>query len=225
MSTSTSPRVTNRAAIAVALLASAYVGAQMLADVSSLRLVDLFGKAIDGGTFIYPITFTLRDLVHKVAGKKVARALVGAAAVINVFMAGFFWMVARLPLVADSGPQSELFADVLGPVWRIVFASILAEVISELIDTEVYSAWVGRFGHRHQWGRVLASNAVALPIDSVLFALIAFSGIGPLEAVVPASVVWEIIYLNILFKGVVAVASMPLIYAVRPEAAVQADDS
>jgi uncharacterized integral membrane protein (TIGR00697 family) len=220
MSTSTSPRVTNRAAIAVALLASAYVGAQMLADVSSLRLVDLFGKAIDGGTFIYPITFTLRDLVHKVAGKKVARALVGAAAAINVFMAGFFWMVARLPLVADSGPQSELFADVLGPVWRIVFASILAEVISELIDTEVYSAWVRRFGHRHQWGRVLASNAVALPIDSVLFALIAFSGIGPLVAVVPAPVVWEIIYLNILFKGVVAVASMPLIYAVRPAAAV-----
>ena len=202
------------------MLASAYVGAQMLADVSSLRLVDLFGKAIDGGTFIYPITFTLRDLVHKVAGKKVARALVGAAAAINVFMAGFFWMVARLPLVADSGPQSELFADVLGPVWRIVIASILAEVISELIDTEVYSAWVRRFGHRHQWGRVLASNSVALPIDSVLFALIAFSGIGPLEAVVPGSVVWEIIYLNVLFKGVVAVASMPLIYAVRPGTAV-----
>ena len=157
------------------------------------------------------------------AGKKVARALVGAAAAINVFMAGFFWMVARLPLVADSGPQSELFADVLGPVWRIVFASILAEVISELIDTEVYSAWVRRFGHRHQWGRVLASNAVALPIDSVLFALIAFSGIGPLEAIVPATVVWEIIYLNILFKGAVTVVSMPLIYAVHPQADVVDD--
>jgi len=220
MATPTTPRISSRAAIAVALLASAYVGAQMLADVSSLRLVDLFGKAIDGGTFIYPITFTLRDLVHKVGGKRVARALVGAAAALNVLMAGLFWTVARLPLVADSGPQSELFADVLGPVWRIVFASIIAEVISELIDTEVYSAWVRRFGDRHQWGRVLASNAVALPIDSVLFALIAFSGLGPLESVVPASVVWEIIYLNILFKGVVTAASMPLIYAVKPQIAV-----
>lgn len=220
MSAAAPARVTSRAAIAIALLAAAYVGAQMLADISSLRLVDLFGKAIDGGTFIYPITFTLRDLVHKVAGKKVARALVGAAAALNIFMAGLFWMVARLPLVADSAPQSELFADVLGPVWRIVFASIVAEVISELIDTEVYSAWVRRFGRRHQWGRVLASNAVALPIDSVLFALIAFSGIGPLEAVAPASVVWEIIYLNILFKGAVTVASMPLIYAVDPQTGV-----
>lgn len=220
MSTTTTPRETSRAAISIALLASAYVAAQMLADISSLRLVDLFGKAIDGGTFIYPITFTLRDLVHKVAGRRVARALIGAAAALNLFMAGLFWMVARLPLVADSGPQSELFADVLGPVWRIVFASILAEVIAELIDTEVYSAWVRRFGSRYQWGRVLTSNAVALPIDSVVFALIAFSGIGPLAAVVPGAVVWEIIYLNVLFKGVVTLASMPLIYAVRPQSAV-----
>jgi uncharacterized integral membrane protein (TIGR00697 family) len=216
MSLPTTDRVTSRAAIAIALLASAYVAAQMLADVSSLRLVDLFGKAIDGGTFIYPITFTLRDLIHKVAGKKVARALIGAAALINILMAGLFWLVARFPLVADSGPQSELFADVLGPVWRIVFASIVAEVISELIDTEVYSAWVRRFGNRYQWGRVLASNGVALPIDSVVFALLAFSGIGPLEAVMSGSVVWEIIYLNILFKGAVTVASLPLIYAVNP---------
>jgi len=99
---------------------------------------------------------------------------------------------------------------VLGPVWRIVFASIIAEVIAEVIDTEVYSAWVRRFGESRQWGRVLVSNAVALPIDSVVFAMIAFVG------VVPGSIVWEIIYLNIIFKGVVTVASIPLIYAVKP---------
>jgi len=216
MASRTQTRLTSHAAILIAMLSAAYVAAQMLADISSLRLVDLFGKAIDGGTFIYPITFTLRDLVHKAAGKKVARTLIGAAAAINLAMAGLFWLVAKLPLVADSGPQSELFADVLGPVWRIVFASIIAEVISELLDTEVYSAWVRRFGQTNQWGRVLMSNAIALPVDSVLFALIAFSGIGPLEAIVPASVVWEIIWLNILFKGVVTVVSIPLIYTIKP---------
>lgn len=215
MSTSTAA-LSSRAAVTVALLAAAYVAAQVLADVSSLRLVDLFGKAIDGGTFIYPITFTLRDLIHKAAGKKVARALIVAAAVVNLGMAGLFWLVSELPLVADSGPASELFADVLGPVWRIVLASIVAEIVSELIDTEVYSAWVRRFGSRRQWGRVLVSNAVALPIDSVLFALIAFAGL------VPGSIVWEIIYLNIAFKGVVTVISIPLIYAIKPNVVVAA---
>ncbi|MCP3977068.1 MAG: queuosine precursor transporter [bacterium] len=222
MSSTSTVRLSSRGATVIALLAGAYVAAQMLADISSLRLVDLFGKAIDGGTFIYPITFTLRDLVHKVAGKKVARALIIAAAAINLFMAGLFWLVARMPLIEQSGLQSELFADVLGPVWRIVFASIIAEVVAELIDTEIYSAWVRRFGRDHQWGRVLASNAVALPIDSVIFAVIAFSGIGPLAAVVPGSVVAEIIWLNILFKGVVTILSIPLIYAFKPVPVVDA---
>ncbi len=222
MSSTSTVRLSSRGATVIALLAGAYVAAQMLADISSLRLVDLFGKAIDGGTFIYPITFTLRDLVHKVAGKKVARALIIGAAAINLFMASLFWLVARMPLIEQSGLQSELFADVLGPVWRIVFASIIAEVVAELIDTEIYSAWVRRFGRDHQWGRVLASNAVALPIDSVIFAVIAFSGIGPLAAVVPGSVVAEIIWLNILFKGVVTILSIPLIYAFKPVPVVDA---
>jgi uncharacterized PurR-regulated membrane protein YhhQ (DUF165 family) len=85
------------------------------------------------------------------------------------------------------------------------------------VDTEIYSAWVRRFGHSNQWGRVLSSNAVALPIDSVIFAGIAFAGL------VPASVVWEIIWLNIVFKGIVTILSMPLIYTVRPEPLVEED--
>ncbi len=219
--TRTSPtgdtRVSTHAAIVISLLAAGYVAVQVLSDVSSIRLVEIFGKALDGGTFIYPITFTLRDMLHKVAGKRVARAIIVAAAGINLFMAGLFWALARMPGIADGGVASDLFGDVLAPVWRIVFASIIAEIVSELIDTEVYSAWVRRFGQSRQWGRVLASNTVALPIDSVLFAVIAFAG------VVPASVVWEIIWLNIAFKGVVTVASIPLIYLVRPQALV-ADD-
>jgi queuosine precursor transporter len=204
-----------RAATIVAMLAAAYVAAQILSDVSSLKLANVFDKAIDGGTLIYPITFTLRDLVHKVAGKQVARALIIAAAVINVFMAALFWAVDALPLVPDSGPQSELFGMVLGPVWRIVLASIAAEVISELVDTEVYSAWVRRFGDRSQWGRVLSSNAVAIPVDSVIFAFLAFGG------VVSGSIVRQIVLTNIVVKALVTFASIPLIYTVRARPVVE----
>jgi hypothetical protein len=204
-----------RPAVVLALLAAAYVAAQILADVSSLKLANVFDNAIDGGTLIYPITFTLRDLVHKVAGKQVARALIVAAALINVFMAGLFWIVDALPLVPDSGQQSELFGAVLGPVWRIVFASIVAEVISELVDTEVYSAWVRRFGNRSQWGRVLASNAVAVPLDSLVFAVLAFGGL------VDPAIVRQIVLTNVVVKLLVTLVSLPLIYTVgsQPEVA------
>lgn len=211
-STAVPKRSASRTAVVLALLASAYVGAQMLADVSSLKITELAGFSMDAGTLVYPFTFTIRDLVHKTAGAAVARALIIAAAVVNLFMAGLFWLVARLPAAADGGLPTELFGEVLAPVWRIVFASILAEVIAELIDTEAYASWVRRFGERFQWGRVLASNAVAVPVDSALFVLVAFGG------VLPGADVWEIFATNVAVKGAVTVMSIPWIYMVRSPA-------
>ena len=60
----------------------------------------------------------------------------------------------------------------LAPLWRITIASIIAEVVSELVDTEVYHWFVRRVTTRHQWARVAVSNAVSIPIDNVLFAVL-----------------------------------------------------
>ena len=189
------------------VVAAAYIAAQMLADITSLKIVVFVGLSMDAGTFVYPITFTLRDLVHKTAGIKAARALIVTAAVINLVMAALFWMVARLPGDPAVGAQTE-FATVLAPVWRIVIASIVAEVMAELIDTEIYRLWVQRVTRRHQWARVLTSNAVSVPLDSLVFAWGAFGGR------MPHSVVWSIVLANVLLKGATTLVSLPLIYAV-----------
>lgn len=192
------------------IVTSAYIAAQMLADIASLRIVKFAGLSMDAGTLVYPFTFTIRDLVHKVAGKRVARLLIFLAAGINVLMALLFWVVSVLPADLGVGPQGT-FGDVLAPVWRIVIASIVAEVIAELVDTEVYAAWVRRIGERFQWGRVLSSNTVSVPLDSALFTVLAFGG------VLPSSVVVSIFWANVLIKGAVTVVSIPWIYLVRPE--------
>jgi uncharacterized integral membrane protein (TIGR00697 family) len=201
----------NRAIRSLLIVGGAYVAAQMLADIASLRIIDVGGSAVDAGTLIYPFTFTLRDLVHKIAGKSAARILIFLAAGINVFMAGFFWLVARLPPDSFTGPQLE-FGVALSPVWGIVVASIVAEVISELIDTEAYQRWVSRFGERHQWGRVMVSNAVAIPVDSAVFV-----GLATLFGVFPSQVAWSILWVNVVFKGLVTLVSIPWIYLVDPE--------
>ncbi|HJR91447.1 MAG TPA: queuosine precursor transporter, partial [Acidimicrobiia bacterium] len=175
----------NSRSSAVSLLlavAGGYVAAQVLADIASLRIIEVAGFAVDAGTLVYPFTFTLRDLIHKVAGKHAARTVILTAAVVNLGMALLFWVTSRLP-AADTAPQTVLFGDVLAPVWGIVVASILAEVIAEFIDTEVYSAWARRLGERHQWGRVLSSNAVAIPVDSAVFV-----GVAVLTGVFPVAV-------------------------------------
>ena len=196
------------------VVVSAYVAAQVLADVASLKIVSIGGLSLDGGTLIYPFTFTIRDLVHKVAGKQVARLLVFLAAGINLVMAGIFRVVSALPADLEVGTQSE-FGTVLAPVWTIVVASIVAEVVAELIDTEVYQRWVERFGNRMQWGRVLSSNAIAVPIDSALFVWLAFGGLLPGSDSLATGVLLSIFWANVLIKGAVTIVSIPWIYLVR----------
>ena len=194
---------------AAVIVAACYAAAQMLADILSLRIVimPILGMPVDAGTYIYPFTFTLRDMVQKTAGVKAARLLIIACGAINIVMAGFFWLTARMKPDTSVGPQAE-FGIVLNPVWRIVFASIVAEVLSELMDTEAYTLWVTRVTEKYQWMRVLFSNAISIPIDSVIFCWLAFGG------VLPSTVVWGIVASNILIKVIMTFVSIPGIYIV-----------
>ncbi|MGD1969342.1 MAG: queuosine precursor transporter [Desulfobacterales bacterium] len=198
----------NPIATSAAVIISIYIAAQLLSDIGSLKIARIAGFSIDAGTFIYPLTFTIRDLVHKRLGKKVARTVIVLAAGINLFMMAFFQFVAWLPQDPDWGLGNE-FAIILGPVWRIVIASITAEVIAELIDTEVYHFWVSRITRRYEWARVLVSNTVSIPIDSLIFCWLAFG------FTLPHAVVWSIFLANIIVKGLVTVFSLPAIYLVR----------
>jgi uncharacterized integral membrane protein (TIGR00697 family) len=206
--TAVGPIAQSMPAIALIVIA-AYVAAQMVADVASLRIGSVAGLAVDMGTFIYPITFTLRDVVHKIWGKRNAQALIITAAVINVLMVLYLGWAAAVPgdPVADpDGVFSAAFALVFGPLWRIVVASILAEVVSEMADTEAYHWFVTRITHDKQWARVLVSNAISIPIDTAIFAVVAFGGVLPWTAV------WQIFLFNLIVKFGVTLVSLPLIY-------------
>jgi len=189
------------------LVVAAYVAAQMLSDVLSLKIALVAGFSIDAGTFVYPFTFTLRDMVHKLLGRAAARAVIVAAGVTNVLMAGLFAFAAWLP-PDPTWPLQREFAAVLAPVWRIVLASIAAEVASELTDTEIYHVWVTRVTRRYQWARVLVSNGVSVPLDSLIFCWGAFGG------QLPAATVWSIFWANVIVKGAVTLVSLPGIYMV-----------
>ena len=190
------------------VIISVYIAAQLLSDIGSLKIAWIAGFSIDAGTFIYPLTFTIRDLIHKQLGKAAARTTILLAAVMNLLMVAFFQFAAWLPQDPAWGLGKE-FAVILGPVWRIVIASILAEVISELIDTEVYHFWVNRITRKHQWARVLTSNAVSIPIDSLIFCWGAFG------LALPHLTVWSIFFANIIIKGLVTAVSLPAIYLVK----------
>ena len=204
----------NNLARSAVIVVSAYIGAQMLADIASLKIGVVFGLAVDMGTFIYPITFTLRDLAHKLLGKRNAQTLVISAGAINLFMAAYLWWVASVPSDPSWGLGDE-FSAILAPVWRIVLASIVAEVVSELLDTEIYHWFVTRVTTRYQWLRVLTSNSISIPVDNLIFAVGAFGW------TLPWAVVGQIFLFNLVLKYAMTLLSLPLIYLVPSRADVQ----
>ncbi|MEO6988770.1 MAG: queuosine precursor transporter [Aquihabitans sp.] len=197
-----------------------YIGAQVISQVTSLKIGVVLGRAVDMGTFLYPITFTLRDMVHKSAGREAARTMIITSALVNLFLAAYLAWTVSIESDADWG-LGAAYAQVLGPIWRIVIASILAMVISELIDTEVYHWWVTKITTRYQWLRVLVSNAVSIPVDNAIFALGAFASLPFLRhGALEWSTVWDIFLVNLVLKGLVSIVSLPLIYLVPERATV-----
>ena len=187
----------------IIVLTAGYLLCQIIADVTASKMVDLFGIYVPAAVFIYALTFTLRDVVHKQLGKQQAVFMVLTAGVVNVLMAAYFMFTVWLKPAPFWGNQ-EAYNLILGVVPRIVGASILAEMISELIDTEIYH----RIKHLAPWKRVLGSNAVSLPIDSLIFVSVAFAGTMPLSALI------AVMLGQILLKAVITVISIPLIYVI-----------
>lgn len=110
----------------------------------------LFGQ-VALGTFVFGATFTLRDRLHH-AGRVWVYGTIAAAAFANVLM-----------------------SSVLGVPMRIILASFVAIMVSETADTEVYQKLIQR-----SWlVRVAGSNAISIPLDTLLFTLIAFWGVLP----------------------------------------------
>lgn len=137
----------------------------------------VFGQ-VAVGTLIFGVTFTQRDRLHWY-GRRYVYGTIVLAAIANVLMSAFL----EVP-------------------FRIIFASFVAIVLAESVDTEIYQ----RLLNRDWLVRVSGSNAVSIPFDSLLFNLIAFLGVfPPLE--ITSIIVGEIIVkflvgiLTALYRG------------------------
>lgn len=127
-----------------------YIVAVLLANYTATWFIPLpvFGM-LSVGTLVFGVTFTQRDRVHRFGRKPVYLMI----------------FIAAVGMVLES-----LF---LGVEWRIITASFIAIVLSETADTEIYQRLL-----RRSWiQRVIGSNLISIPLDSLLFNVIAFAGV------------------------------------------------
>lgn len=141
------------------LHAGIYILAVLVANATADTFIKMGEVWIAWGTLAFGFTFTQRDRVHEF-GRRAVYSMIGMAAVLCVIQSIVMtWM----------NPEAATVP------WRIVGASFFAIILSEAADTEVYQ----RLRRRSWFVRVLGSNAVSIPLDTVFFTLAAFAGVFP----------------------------------------------
>jgi uncharacterized PurR-regulated membrane protein YhhQ (DUF165 family) len=155
-----------------------YIIAVLGANLTATTFVELpvFGH-VAVGTFIFGFTFTQRDRMH-VRGRKFVYVVIGLAAFLSMVLS----MLGHVPP-------------------RIILASVIAIVLSETADTEVYQ----RLLAKTWWRRVLSSNAVSIPLDSLFFNLVAFAGVAGFPPHMLASIIFGEIVVKFLVGAVAAI--------------------
>ena len=195
---------------AAIILCGLYLFFSLAGNIAATKVTYFGGLVMDAG-FIYSLTFTWRDLIHKQLGQKAAVTTIWLSAAVNLLAALYFQLVVLLPAQTDwaNGGGQTAWEFLFSLQMRIVLASILTALIAELIDTKVYQLWT-RGGREKwpQWTRVFASNSVSIPVDSLLFPVIAFAG------VVGAEGLQQMVWTNIIVKGLVTALVFWTIYLV-----------
>jgi queuosine precursor transporter len=211
---------------ATIILCGLYLFFSLAGNIAATK-VTYFGQLVMDAGFIYSFTFTWRDLIHKQLGRNAAVTAIWLSAAVNLIAAFYFQLVVLLPAepswvdsggqaawqflfgIIDTSRSSTWWQAIFSLQMRIVVGSIITAIIAELADTQVYHIWMSGLGKgRPQWMRVFASNAVSIPIDSMLFPLIAFTGIVSGEAMV------QMFGTNLLVKAIVTILVFWTIYLV-----------
>jgi len=155
-----------------------YISAVLLANLTATAFIPfpVFGQ-VAVGTLIFGVTFTQRDKMHRY-GRPFVYKVIALSAFLALLLltsvsylwgeltaealreAGWLWAGQSLDMLAESGP-------------RVFLASFVAILLAESADTEVYH----RLRDRAWLTKVTRSNAVSIPLDSLIFNLIAFAGI------------------------------------------------
>ena len=172
--------------------------------------IEIFGAPIfeaSVGLLPYPITFLITDLISEIYGKKKANQVV-----ITGIFASFFSLL--IVYVSDASTATtwsplsdELFSRVFGNTVIAVFSSMMAYLLAQFVDIQIYHFWKNLTKGKHLWLRNNFSTFSSQFIDTLsVISLLCFFGEIP----------WErftgLVISGFLFKAMVAALDTPLLY-------------
>jgi hypothetical protein len=206
-----------------------FIGVKIFALEDTLGIAplqwNLFGQTgslnFTAGTLLWPIVFIMTDTVNEYYGRQGVRFISWLAAGLIVYGFAFAFIAIHLApaawwvtVVKDQGvpDYQAAFSAVFGQGLWTIWGSLIAFMIGQLIDVNVFHRIRRATGERHAWLRATGSTAVSQLVDSFVVLYIAFV-IGPQHW--PMSLFLAVGTVNYCYKLLMAFLLIPLIYLVR----------
>ncbi|PKG50605.1 MULTISPECIES: queuosine precursor transporter [Olleya] len=172
--------------------------------------INIFGAKlfeISVGILPYPITFLITDLISEIYGKKRANQIVIGGIFASIFSLLIVYTANAVSATSWSPVGDNLFSTVFGNTMIAVFASMMAYLLAQLVDIQIYHFWKRITKGKHLWLRNNFSTFLSQFVDtfSVLFLLCSFGEIG-----------WDrfagLLISGFIFKVLIAILDTPFLY-------------
>ena len=172
------------------------------------------------GVLLWPLEFVMTDIVNEFYGPKAVRRIsYTAVALISYGFIMFYFAMAVPPAdfwygtgAGDGIPDmNKAFNGIFGQGMWIIFGSLVAFLVSQIVDVTIFHKIKQYTGEKKIWLRATGSTFVSQLVDSFIVLFIAFKiGKGWSWQLVLA-----ICLLNYTYKFTMAILLTPLVYFVE----------
>ena len=179
----------------------------------------MFGQSSLGfnltcGVLLWPLEFIVTDIVNEFYGPKAVRRISFTAVGIISYAFLMYFVAIGVP-PADfwlgSGTKNGIadmqvaFSGIFGQGMRIIVGSLVAFLVSQIVDVYVFHKIKKATGDKRIWLRATGSTLVSQLIDSYIVLFIAFSGIFSWQQILAIGM------MNYTYKFTMAIVLTPVI--------------
>jgi len=156
------------------LLLSLFISLLLLTNVITSKYIQLGPFTFTAGSWTYPFTFLLIDLITEVYGKRRAKLAIWLGLLSSILMTGIIYAANSVPIYAHSLVSQSAFAVVFGFTPGIVVGSMVAYVIAQQVDVYLFD-WLRRLtSGKYLWLRNNVATLIGQLFDTAIFAAIAW---------------------------------------------------
>jgi hypothetical protein len=123
------------------------------------------------GVLPYPVTFLCTDLISEFYGRRRANFVVTVGLLLNLWVVSILWLGGALPGFRGEDTEGVYFR-VRDLAFGAVTASMIAYLLAQYVDVQLFHYWKKLTRGRHLWLRNNGSTLVSQLVDAVSVTLV-----------------------------------------------------